>query len=150
MQTPRQATAADRQSWVATVAKSECPMPRARVGAALFASRVARQTDHQPMQNGDHGACDHDCVKVAALLYGFDQSRRIFRLYHFSRQYLLAKPRPDETPQRRTGQSHHAECGEIHSNYSGRNGNEMADHRQKARKENAPCCITTNPSFGPL
>ena len=32
-----------------------------------------------------NSTCDHDRVKMTALLYGFDQSRRIFRLDHFTR-----------------------------------------------------------------
>jgi hypothetical protein len=89
-------------------------------------------------------------VKITALLYGFDQSRRIVRLDHFTRQHFLAKPRQDRTPQRRSGQGHYAECGEIHPNDSSGNRNDMADHWQKARKENTACFVTTNPVFGPL
>src|SRR5262245_60520034 len=82
--------------------------------------------------------------------YGFDQSRRIFRLDHFTGQNFLTKPRQDRTPQRRPGQGHYGEGGEIHPNDSSWNGNDMADHRQKARKKNAPCFVATNPSFGAL
>ena len=151
MQTPQRATAANRQFLDCDGCPSRDFLCRVtRFGATSVSSLFICQTDHQQIKNGDHDACDHDRVKMTALLYGFDQGRRIFRLDHFTRQHFLAKPRQDRTPQRRPSQGHYAECGEIHPNDSSRNRNDMADHWQKARKENAPCFVTTNPVFGPL
>jgi hypothetical protein len=72
------------------------PVPRARFGATSIA--FICQSDHQQIKNGDHDARDHNRVKITALLYGFNQSRRIFRVDHFTREHFLAKPRQDRTP----------------------------------------------------
>src|SRR6266481_3171879 len=114
--------------------------------AALF----VRQSYNHDIQTSDHDACDHDRVKVAALFYRLDQSRRIFRLDHRAGKHFLAEPSQNRTPERRPSQSHHAECSEVHPNDSSRNRNDMTDDWQKPRKENAACFVPVNPLFSPL
>ena len=56
----------------------DSPVPLTRFGATSVSSLFICQTDYEQIKNGEHDARDHDRVKMAALLYGFDQSRRIF------------------------------------------------------------------------
>ena len=83
-QTPA-ASAANRQFWITTAASPRFPVPLTRFDATSVSSLFICQTDYQQIKNGDYDACDHDRVKIAALLYGFDQGRRIVRLDHFTR-----------------------------------------------------------------
>ena len=56
----------------------------------------------------------------------------------------------DETPERGTEDRYDAENREIHAHNAGRNRDQVPDNRQKARKKNAPCFVTTQPHFRPL
>jgi len=87
-------------------------VPAASVSLFVFTG----QTDHQQIKNGEHDACNHDRVKITALLDGFDQSCCVFRLDHRARKHFLAEPSQNRTPERRPSQRHYAECGEVHPN----------------------------------
>ena len=54
--------------------------PSGRVAAARRSLRslFTGEANDQQIQNGEHDACDHNHVKMTALFYGFDQSRRVF------------------------------------------------------------------------
>ena len=62
-------------------------------GKTSASSFLSSQTDHQQVEASHGDACDHDRVKMTTLLYGFNQSRRIFRLDHGAREDFLAEPR---------------------------------------------------------
>ena len=80
----------------------------------------------------------------------FDKMNHRFRIRQKLRLHLVASPRDKRgrctrSPNR---DSHRLKTAEVHPHDSRRNRDQMAHHRQQARKKNAAGLITTQPNLG--